>query len=239
MPKTTHSWVVFGFYPKNVTINTVKKFQVITLFPGLMESFFATSMMWKAQKDNIVDLSCINLRDFGLGPRNTVDDTPYGGGDGMLLMIEPLVLALEAAKGASPDAKVLLMTPTENVWDQNQASIYADSQDDYIIICGRYEGFDARIDNYIDQKISIGRYVLTGGEIPAMVVIDSVARLMPGVLGGESSAEIESYSDHAEIEFPQYTRPENFRDMKVPEVLLSGNHAAIGRWRSDNCIKKI
>ena len=212
----------------------MKKFQVITLFPEFMESFFTTSMMWKARKDNLVQFSAVNLRDFGLGPRKTVDDTPYGGGDGMLLMIEPLVAALEFAKTQDPDAKVLLMTPTDNFWDQQRASSYAASDDNYIIICGRYEGFDARIDNFIDEKISVGRYVLTGGEIPAMTVIDSMVRLMPGVLGGESSAEIESYSVDTELEFPQFTRPETFRDMTVPEVLLSGNHAAIKKWRDDN-----
>ena len=216
----------------------MKKFQVITLFPELMESFFNTSMMWKARKDNIVEFSTIDLRDFGLGLRKTVDDTPYGGGDGMLLMIEPLVAALELAKRQNPDAKVLLMTPTDNFWNQQRASEYALLDDDYIIICGRYEGFDARIDHFIDEKISVGRYVLTGGEIPAMIVIDSMVRLMPGVLGGESSAEIESYSQETELEFPQFTRPEVFRDMKVPEVLLSGNHAAIKKWRDDNSVKR-
>ncbi|HMQ09645.1 MAG TPA: tRNA (guanosine(37)-N1)-methyltransferase TrmD [Candidatus Nanoperiomorbaceae bacterium] len=215
----------------------MKKFQVITLFPEFVESFFTTSMMWKAHKEGLVEFSTVNLRDFGLGPRKTVDDTPYGGGDGMLLMIEPLVAALEFAKGQDPTAKVLLMTPTDNFWDQQHAGSYAASDDSYIIICGRYEGFDARIDHFIDEKISVGRYVLTGGEIPAMIVIDSVVRLMPGVLGGETSAEIESYSEETELEFPQYTRPETFRDMQVPEVLLSGNHAAIQKWRNDNSVK--
>lgn len=215
----------------------MRKFQVITLFPEFVESFFNTSMMWKARKDHIVEFSTINLRDFGLGPRQTVDDTPYGGGDGMLLMIEPLVAALEFAKQQDPNAKVLLMTPTDNFWNQQRAHEYATLDDSYIIICGRYEGFDARIDNFIDEKISIGRYVLTGGEIPAMIVIDSMVRLMPGVLGGESSAEIESYSIDTELEFPQFTRPEGFRGMTVPEVLLSGNHAAIKQWRDDHSVK--
>jgi tRNA (guanine37-N1)-methyltransferase len=215
----------------------MKKFQVITLFPEFVESFFTTSMMWKAHKEGLVEFSTVNLRDFGLGPRKTVDDTPYGGGDGMLLMIEPLVAALEFAREQDPTAKVLLMTPTDNIWHQQQAASYAASDDSCIIICGRYEGFDARIDHFIDEKISVGRYVLTGGEIPAMIVIDSVVRLMPGVLGGETSAEIESYSEETELEFPQYTRPETFRDMQVPEVLLSGNHAAINKWRDDNSVK--
>lgn len=215
----------------------MKKFQIITLFPEIVEPFFNTSMMWKAQKERLVEFSCLNLRDFGLGPRKTVDDTPYGGGDGMLLMIEPLAKAIAFAKKQDPAAKVLLMTPTDNFWDQKQAQNHADSSDNLIIVCGRYEGFDARIDAFIDEKISIGRYVLTGGEIPAMAVVDSIVRLIPGVLGGEKSAEIESYSDGANLEFPQYTRPEKFRDMKVPEILLSGNHAAIEKWRTENSLK--
>lgn len=215
----------------------MKKFQVITLFPEILDGFFNTSMMWKASKDGLVEFSTINLREFGIGPRRTVDDTIYGGGDGMLLMIEPLLAALEYAKSKTPQAKVILMSPSETVWSQAMALEYSRSSDDCILICGRYEGVDARIENFIDAKISIGKYVLTGGEIPAMTLIDSITRLIPGVLGGETSAEIESYSDETEIEFPQYTRPENFKGLKVPEVLLSGNHALIKKWREDNSIK--
>ncbi len=213
----------------------MKKFQVITLFPEMFEGVLNSSMMWKAQKDELASFEIINLREFGLGPRRQVDDTPYGGGDGMLLMIEPLVAALELAKSRSPEAKVLLMSPSEHIWSQSDARQYASSGNDYIIICGRYEGFDARIEQFIDEKISVGQYILTGGELPAMTVIDSIVRLIPGVLGGEQSVEIESYSDGDNLEFPQYTRPENFRDMQVPEVLLSGNHAEIAKWRSTHC----
>ena len=215
----------------------MKKFQVITLFPEILDGFFNTSMMWKASKDCLAEFSTINLREFGIGPRRTVDNTVYGGGDGMLLMIEPLLAALEYAKSKTPQAKVILMSPSETVWSQAMALEYSQSSDDYILICGRYEGVDARIENFIDAKISIGKYVLTGGEIPAMTLIDSITRLIPGVLGGETSAEIESYSDETEIEFPQYTRPEDFKGLKVPEVLLSGNHALIKKWREDNSIK--
>ena len=209
----------------------MKKFQIITLFPEMFSGVLNASMLWKAQKDNLAQFEIINLRDFGLGPRKTVDDTPYGGGDGMLLKIEPLVAAIESAKNNNPRAKVLLMTPSKNEWNQQKAAQFAASDDDFIFVCGRYEGFDARIEKFVDEKISVGKYILTGGEIPAMAIIDSVARLIPGVLGGENSAEIESYSDGNNLEFPQYTRPEKFRDMKVPEVLLSGNHAEIKRWR--------
>jgi tRNA (guanine37-N1)-methyltransferase len=141
---------------------------------------------------------------------------------------------LDKAKEQLPDAKVLLMSPSETVWNQQLAREYAMGEDNYVVICGRYEGFDARIEEFIDAKISIGEFVLTGGELPAMVVIDSIVRLLPGVLGGEQSAEIESYSDGDNLEFPQYTRPEEFEGLKVPEVLLSGHHAEIEKWRKEN-----
>lgn len=198
------------------------------MFTGVFEN----SMMWKAQKDGIVELSTINLREYGLGPRRTVDDTPYGGGDGMLLMIEPLWNAVTKAKENDPSAKVLLMTPRGARWKQATAKSYSETDNGYIFICGRYEGYDERILTLVDEEISVGDYVLTGGELPAMTIIDSVVRLMPGVLGGESSAEIESFSDGETLEFPQYTRPEEFNGMTVPGVLLSGNHGEIAKWRT-------
>jgi tRNA (guanine37-N1)-methyltransferase len=205
--------------------------QVITLFPEMFAGVFGASMLWKAQDREIVKLTTINLRDFGLGPRRQVDDTPYGGGDGMLLKPEPLFAAVEAAKQADPDALVLLMTARGERWVQKTAQAMADNPRGLIIICGRYEGYDERITSIVDRQISIGDYVLTGGEIPAMAVIDSVTRLIPGVLGGETSAEIESFSDGETLEFPQYTRPAEFRGMKVPDVLLNGHHAQIAEWR--------
>lgn len=210
---------------------------MITLFPEMFSGVFGSSMMWKAQKDGVVELSTIDLREFGLGPRRTVDDTPYGGGDGMLLKPEPLFAAVEQAKQNDPTAKVLLMTPRGRRWKQAVAQTYADSGEGYIFICGRYEGYDERIVSLVDTQLSVGDYVLTGGELPAMTIIDSVVRLIPGVLGGESSAAIESFSDGETLEFPQYTRPEEFRGMKVPEVLLSGNHAAIAKWREEHSFK--
>ena len=210
------------------------KIQIITLFPEMFDQVLNNSMMWKAQNQGVVSFSLINLRDFGIGPRKTVDDTPYGGGDGMLLKPEPLFAAVEFAKKSSPNARVVAMTPSETVWNQQLAQNYAESSQDLIILCGRYEGFDARIFEIVDEKISIGKFVLTGGELPAMVLIDSVVRLIPGVLGGEKSAEIESYSDGDNLEFPQFTRPADFRRMKVPEVLLSGHHAEIDKWRAEN-----
>ena len=215
----------------------MKKLQVITLFPEMFTGVFESSMMWKAQKQDIVELSTINLRDFGLGPRKIVDDTPYGGGDGMLLKPEPLFAAVEHAKANDPTAKVLLMTPRGERWKQAAAQTYADSEHGFIFICGRYEGYDERIVSLVDQQISVGDYVLTGGELPAMTIIDSIVRLIPGVLGGESSAEIESFSDGETLEFPQYTRPAEFHGMKVPDVLIGGHHGEIAKWRAEHSFK--
>ena len=215
-------------------MKAARKFQVITLFPDMFVGVFGNSMMWKAQKDGIVELKTIDLRDFGLGPRKQVDDTPYDGGDGMLLMIEPLWRAVEYAKTQDPGAKVLLMTPRGQRWQQSLAREYAESDSGYIFVCGRYEGYDERIVELVDAELSVGDYVLTGGELPAMTVVDSVVRLIPGVLGGENSADIESFSDGKTLEFPQYTRPEKWQGMTVPDVLLSGNHAEIDSWRQQN-----
>lgn len=213
--------------------------QVITLFPEMFAGVFGSSMLWKAQDRDIVKLTTIDLRAFGLGARRQVDDTPYGGGDGMLLKPEPLYVAVEAAKSSDPNALVLLMTPRGERWNQAMAQRFANKIDNgLIIICGRYEGYDERVTKIVDHQISIGDYVLTGGEIPAMAVVDSITRLIPGVLGGETSAEIESFSDGETLEFPQYTRPAEFRGLKVPDVLLSGNHAEIAAWRKEKSMKK-
>ena len=210
----------------------MRKFQVITLFPEMFTGVFENSMMWKAQKDGLVELSTIDLREFGLGPRRQVDDTPYGGGDGMLLMIEPLWNAVQTAKENDPTAKVLIMTPRGQRWKQALAHEYSEADHGYIFICGRYEGYDERIMALVDQEVSVGDYVLTGGELPAMTIIDSIVRLIPGVLGGADSAAIESFSDGETLEFPQYTRPVVWNDMSVPDVLLSGHHAEIAKWRA-------
>jgi tRNA (guanine37-N1)-methyltransferase len=213
------------------------KIQVITLFPAMFEGVMNSSMMWKAQKDGHLSFATTDLREFGLGPRKQVDDTPYGGGDGMLLMVEPLWKAVEAAKQQDPTAKVLLMTPRGKRWNQAMAREYAGADHGYIFICGRYEGYDERVLELVDEQISVGDYVLTGGELPAMTIVDSIVRLIPGVLGGEQSAEIESFSDGETLEFPQYTRPEVFQDMRVPDVLLSGHHGEIAKWRQEQSVK--
>jgi len=198
------------------------------MFEGVLNS----SMLWKAQKEGLVEYRLINLRDFGIGPRKQVDDTPYGGGDGMVLRPEPLFAAVETAKKNDSDAQVLLMTPRGETLSQEMAREFAVTEAGLIIICGRYEGYDERITSLVDKQLSVGEYVLTGGELPAMIVVDAVTRLIPGVLGGETSAELESFTNAGEIEHPHFTRPEEFRGLKVPEVLLSGNHAEIKKWRA-------
>lgn len=217
----------------------MKKIQIITLLPEIFEPVLNSSMLWKAQKEGAVEFSIINLRDFGIGPRKQVDDTPYGGGDGMLLMVEPLTKAVRHAKQVDPTAQVVLTSPRGETFDQPMAERLAKDERGLILICGRYEGVDERIMNEVDLSISLGDFVLTGGEIPAMAIVDAVTRLLPGVLGGEQSAEIESFAGGTKIlEFPQYTRPEEFEGQKVPDVLLSGHHAKIAEWRQKNSINK-
>ena len=210
------------------------KISVITLFPEMFDKVFNQSMLWKAQDRGLVEFDIVDLRPFGLGPRHQVDDTPYGGGDGMLLKPEPIFAAVEDAKKRNPNAKVVLMTPKGRIWEQARARELANARQNYIFICPHYEGYDERITTLVDYQVSIGKFILTGGEIPTMAVIDSIVRLIPGVLGGETSAEIESFSDGDNYEYPQYTRPEVFRGMKVPEILLSGNHGEIAKWRAEN-----
>lgn len=219
------------------TLVKMKKIQVVTLFPEMFEGVLNNSMMWKAQNQGAVEFAMVNLRDFGVGPRKQVDDTPYGGGDGMLLKPEPLFAAIEHAKEADPTAKVVLMTPRGRRWKQAIAQEWADGPHGYIFVCGRYEGYDERILTLVDEEVSVGDYVLTGGELPAMTIIDSIVRLIPGVLGGAASAEIESFSDGETLEFPQYTKPAEFRGMKVPDVLLSGHHGEIAKWRAEHSLK--
>lgn len=221
------------------------KFTIITLFREAIEPYLKTSMMWKATEKGLAEFDFVNLRDFGIGPHKSVDDTPYGGGDGMLLRCEPVFAAIESVKEKDSTARVILPTPVGETWNQDFARALAphsgsspanspEASAHYIILCPHYEGYDERILSLVDYKISLGKYVLTGGELPALIIIDSVVRLIPGVLGGEKSAEIESFSDGDNLEYPQYTRPEDFRGMKVPEVLLSGNHGEIAKWRESH-----
>ena len=212
------------------------KFTIITLFQEALEPYLKTSMMWKATEKGLAEYNFVNLREFGLGPHRSVDDTPYGGGDGMLLRCEPVFTAIESVKDKDPTAKVIIPTPVGKTWNQEMARNFASEAKNahYIVLCPHYEGYDERILSIVDYKISLGKYVLTGGELPALIIIDSVVRLIPGVLGGEKSAEIESFSDGDNLEYPQYTKPYDFRGMTVPDILLSGNHGEIAKWREEH-----
>jgi tRNA (guanine37-N1)-methyltransferase len=197
---------------------------------------FDMSMMQKARDKDILTLKFWDLRNFGIGTRHTVDDTPYGGGDGMVLKPEPVVAAIEAARAENVGAKVLLMTPSGHKFSQGLAQDLSHLSG-LIFLAGHYEGFDERIMDHVDDQVSIGDYVLTGGELPAMVMIDSIVRLLPGVLGGEMSAHDESFSNGL-LEYPHYTRPQEFRGVTVPEVLQNGHHAEIARWRHEKSLEK-
>lgn len=278
------------------------RFSIITLFPEALKPYLDSSMLYKAQERGIIAVELVNLRDFGLGPHKSVDDTPYGGGDGMLLRCEPVFAAVENIKAHSPNAEVILPTPVGTTWNQALARQFAEiapsgpagdvaasevpltaenpdpalpeapkgsksaalasldsaggekasnsspaqlssinalegpskaSERHFIIICPHYEGYDERIMTIVDHPISLGNYVLTGGELPALILVDSISRLLPGVLGGATSAEIESFSDGDNLEYPQYTKPADFRGLKVPDILLSGHHANIAAWRAE------
>lgn len=213
------------------------KIDIITLFPEMFTQSLDYSMLHKARELSVVEFRVINLRDYGIGPRHQVDDTPYGGGAGMLLKPEPIYAAVEFARESNPDAKAVLMTPRGKPYDQITARQYAQHSAGLIIICGHYEGFDERIMPLVDQEISLGDFVLTGGEIPALALIDSVVRLLPGVLGDARSPEEESFSQGL-LEYAHYTRPQEFRGLAVPEELLGGHHAKIATWRRDSAVKK-
>ena len=213
------------------------KLQIITLFPKMFDGPFAESMLLKAQNKGLISVELIDLRQFGLGPRKTVDDTPYGGGDGMVLRPEPIAAAIETAQQTNDKAKIILLTPSgQRLRQPLVRQLVAESG--LILVCGRYEGVDERVASLVDVELSVGDYVLTGGEIPAMVVVDAVSRLIPGVLGGETSAEIESFADGETLEYPQYTKPASWRGLVVPEVLLSGHHGEVLKWRADQAAKR-
>jgi len=204
-------------------------FDILTLFPAMLDSPFAESIVGKALGKGLIEITAHNLRDWAEGRHQVTDDMPYGGGDGMVLKPEPAVTAIRALRARHPGAKVLLMSPQGRRFSQREATRLA-KEPGLIFLCGRYEGFDERIRAHVDEEFSIGDYILTGGELAAMVMIDAIARLVPGVLGSAGSAVSDSFADGL-LEYPQYTRPAEFEGEKVPEVLLSGNHAEIARWR--------
>lgn len=206
------------------------KIDVLTLFPGMFAGPLDESIIKRARKTGRLELALHNLRDYAHDRHKTVDDRPFGGGPGMLLKPEPLFEALEHLTG--PDTRVILLSPSGRQFTQAIARELAGFQH-LLLVSGHYEGFDERVrEQWADDELSIGDYVLTNGALPAMVVIDAVTRLLPGVLGDDQSAGDESFSDGL-LEYPQYTRPAEFRGLKVPEVLLSGNHAEIARWRAE------
>lgn len=207
-------------------------FDVLTLFPGMFESPMQESILGRATKQGLLQVRAHNLRDWAEGRHLTTDDTPYGGGDGMVMKPEPIARALEALKAQTPNAKVLLMTPQGTRFTQQHAKDLA-AEEGLILLCGRYEGFDERVrQSLVDAEFSIGDFVLTGGELPSMVMIDAISRHLPGVLGCRGSAETDSFADGL-LEYPQYTRPAEFNGMVVPPVLLSGDHGKIASWRRE------
>jgi tRNA (guanine37-N1)-methyltransferase len=210
---------------------------VLTLFPGMFEGVLSESILKIAREKGILDVRLHNIRDYTEDKHRKVDDRPYGGGPGMVMSPQPVVDAVQAVRGDDPDAKVVLLTPQGRVFDQKLASELA-GEKRLVLICGRYEGFDERILVLLKPlELSVGDYVLSGGEIPAMVVVDAVARLLPGALGDPESAGSESFQSGL-LDFPQYTRPPVFRGLTVPEVLLSGNHAEIDKWRAQQAFER-
>lgn len=207
------------------------QFDIITIFPSFFDSFCDESLLRKARDKKIITINVHNLRDFAIDKHKTVDDRPYGGGPGMLLKVDVLVAALESLK-RKKRSRVILLSPAGKQFNQQKATQFSKKYDQLIFLCGRYEGFDARVKKFIDEEISIGPYVLNGGEVAATAVIEATARLLPGVLGNADSLVEESHAIEGASEYPQYTRPETFRNIKVPSVLLSGDHAKVDLWRS-------
>ncbi len=209
--------------------------QVLTIFPEMVEAYFSGGMIRKAVDAGIISVSAVNIRDYAAGKHRVTDDKLYGGGCGMVMKPEPLAGAISASKKKCPEARVIYLTPQGRPFNQAVAQELSGT-DGLVFVCGRYEGIDERIcADFIDDEISIGDYVLTGGELPSMVVADAVVRLIPGVLGGEDSAEKETFSGGL-VEHAQYTRPADFNGIAVPDVLLSGNHAAIDKWRHETSL---
>jgi len=210
-------------------------FDIVTIFPNFFDSPLKDGVVRRAIEADILKVRTINLRDFTTDRHRTVDDRPFGGGEGMVMKPEPIYRALKVLKEEPPEARVILLSPRGKLLDQALAGELARFER-LILICGRYEGVDERIrEHCVDLELSVGDYVLSGGEIAALVLIEAVGRLIPGVLGCESSAEKDSFSDGL-LEFPQYTRPRIFKGWEVPEVLMSGDHARIARWRREQSL---
>ncbi len=211
----------------------LREIHVITLFPGILDGFLRESLLGKAISDGKIRVVLRDFRGFGVGRHKSIDDVPFGGGSGMVLMPGPAVEALESLPHGT---RRILLTPQGKRFEQADAARLA-REERIGFLCGRYEGFDERIRSFVDEELSVGDYVLAGGEVAAMVAIEAVTRLLPGVMGNEQSAAEESFAEGL-LEYPHYTRPRSFRGMDVPEVLVSGNHEAIRRWRRERALER-
>jgi tRNA (guanine37-N1)-methyltransferase len=211
--------------------------EVLTLFPRMVQAPLEESILGKALAKGLLRVTVTDIRDFAAGKHRVTDDVPYGGGAGMVMKPEPLILAIEAAKKREPSARVILTSPQGRRFDQAKTQELL-AAEKLILVCGRYEGVDERVLAFVDEELSLGDFILSGGELAALAVVDAVARLAPGVLGNELSAQSESFSSEGLLEGPQYTRPPEFRGQRVPEVLLSGDHAKIEAWRKEQALSR-
>jgi tRNA (guanine37-N1)-methyltransferase len=210
--------------------------EVLTLFPRMIAAPLEESLLGKAREKGLVRVQVTDIREFAPGKHRVTDDVPYGGGAGMVMKPEPLVAAIEAARERLPGAHVVLMSPQGRKFDHSLAEELA-RREKLVFVCGRYEGVDERVISFVDEEISLGDFVLSGGEFAALAVIDAIARLVPGVMGNAESVQIESFSEGL-LEGPHYTRPPEFRGLKVPEILLSGDHAKIAQWRKEQALAR-
>lgn len=212
-------------------------FDILTIFPEMFKGPFSESMIFRAREKGIIDINLINIRDYAYDKHSTTDDTPYGGGAGMVMKIEPIYRAWQDVQKSRGDVPVIMLSPQGRKLDQKIVKEFSEEKG-LILLCGHYEGIDERIrEEIVTDEISIGDYVLTGGEIAAIVLVDAVARMLPGVLGTKESMIEDSFYNGL-LDFPNYTRPRKFKEMEVPEILLSGNHGAIDRWRRKEALKR-
>ena len=213
------------------------KFDIVSIFPEMFKSPFSDSILKRAIDNNLVEIRCHDLREYSLDKHRRVDDYPFGGGPGMIMSVEPIARAIEEVKKDRPGGRSILLSPAGSRFDQKKAEELSQIEE-LILVCGRYEGVDERVNqNIVDEEISIGDYVLSGGEIAAMVIVEAVSRLIPGVLGDEYALDEESFSPDL-LEYPQYTRPREFQGNSVPEVLVSGDHKKIRAWQHEQALKK-
>ena len=212
------------------------RFDIITIFPGMFESPLNESILKRARDEGLLDITLHDLRDYTLDKHRRVDDCPFGGGVGLVMNVGPIVRAIEAVREDRPGARTILLSPGGQSFDQKMAWELSE-EENLIFVCGRYEGVDERVLNFVDSAVSIGDYVMAGGEVPAMVIVEAVSRLIPGVVGDENSIIEESFEGNR-LEHPQYTKPREFRGLKVPEVLFSGHHRKIQDWQKEEALKK-